>query len=193
MITYIYIYCHPQTDCFVLSELFSVARHVECSKLGSKSIHLYVRLSIRPLGQQAYRVDYGNYEVLYSNSCSSVCLFTFLYPIGYQSAQFFRRVLHYASGRKFLRQNAQPPRRNVYIYIYIYIYWKFDQSSWIKGNIFQATVVSVLLYGCTTLTLTNRIEKKLDGNWTRMLWTRLNKSWKEHSTKQVRTHLSAHS
>ena len=25
------IYCHPQTDCFVLSELFSVARHVGCS------------------------------------------------------------------------------------------------------------------------------------------------------------------
>ena len=28
MCVYIYIYCHPQTDCFVLSELFSVARHV---------------------------------------------------------------------------------------------------------------------------------------------------------------------
>ena len=25
---YIYIYSHPQTDCFVLSELFSVTRHV---------------------------------------------------------------------------------------------------------------------------------------------------------------------
>ena len=25
---YLYIYCHPQTGCFVLSELFSVARHV---------------------------------------------------------------------------------------------------------------------------------------------------------------------
>ena len=36
-------------------------------------------------------------------------LFTFLYPISYQSAQFFRRALHYASGsRQFLRQSAQP-------------------------------------------------------------------------------------
>ena len=51
---YIYIYCHPQTDCFVLSELFSVARHVGHSKPGSKPIQLYVRLSLRPLGQQAY-------------------------------------------------------------------------------------------------------------------------------------------
>ena len=48
---YIYIYSHLQTDCFVLSELFSVARHV-----GSKPLQLYVRLSLRPLGQQAYLV-----------------------------------------------------------------------------------------------------------------------------------------
>ena len=47
------IYCHPQTDCFVLSELFSVARHTGRSKPGSKPIQLYVRLSLRPLGQQA--------------------------------------------------------------------------------------------------------------------------------------------
>ena len=49
----IYIYCHPQTDCFVLSELFSVGRH---SKPGTKPIQLYVRLSLRPLGQQEYHV-----------------------------------------------------------------------------------------------------------------------------------------
>ena len=27
-LVYIYIYCHPQTDCFVISQLYSVARHV---------------------------------------------------------------------------------------------------------------------------------------------------------------------
>ena len=43
------IYCHPQTDCFVVSQLFSVARHVGRLKLGSKPTQLYVRLSIRPL------------------------------------------------------------------------------------------------------------------------------------------------
>ena len=55
---YIYIYRHPQTDCFVLSELFSVAKQVGRSKPGSKPIQLYVRLSLRPLGQQAY---HGNF------------------------------------------------------------------------------------------------------------------------------------
>ena len=109
-----YIYCHPQTDCFVLSELFSVARHVGRLNPWSKLVQLYVRLSIRPLGQQAYHVGEGNYKVLCSSS--SVRLFTFLYPIGYQSAQFFRRALHYASGvRKFLRQSAQLPWGIVYI------------------------------------------------------------------------------
>ena len=53
---YKYIYCHPQTDCFVLSELFSVARHVGRSKPGSKPVQLYVRLTLRPLGQQVHHV-----------------------------------------------------------------------------------------------------------------------------------------
>ena len=35
-VIYIYIYSHPQTNCFVVSQLFSVARHVGRLKLGSK-------------------------------------------------------------------------------------------------------------------------------------------------------------
>ena len=44
--------------------------------------------------------------------------------------------------------------------------------------------MSILLYGCTTWTLTKRMEKKLDGNYTRMLRVLLNKSWRQHPTKQ---------
>ena len=44
--------------------------------------------------------------------------------------------------------------------------------------------MSILLYGCTTWMLTKRVEKKLDGNYTRMLRAILNKSWRQHSTKQ---------
>ena len=40
-----------------------------------------------------------------------------------------------------------------------------------KHSFFQAVVVSILLYGCTTWTLTKRLEKKLDRNYTRMLRT----------------------
>ena len=39
----------------------------------------------------------------------------------------------------------------------------------IKRSFFQAAVVSIRLYGCTIWTLTKRLEKKLDGNYTRML------------------------
>ena len=56
---YIYIYSHPWPDCFVISQLFSVARHVGCLKLGLKPAQLYVRLSIRPLSQQAYHISEG--------------------------------------------------------------------------------------------------------------------------------------
>ena len=63
---------------------------------------------------------------------------------------------------------------SLYIYICIYMY-----------IILQAAVVSILLYGCTSWTLTKRIEKKLDGNYTRMLRSILNKSWRQHSKKQL--------
>ena len=52
-----------------------------------------------------------------------------------------------------------------------------------KGSFFQAAVVSILLYGCTTWTLTKRLQKKLNGNYTRMLRAILNKSWWQHPTK----------
>ena len=47
----------------------------------------------------------------------------------------------------------------------------------------EAAVVSILLYRCTTWTLTKRMEKKLDGNYTRMLRAILNKSWWQYPTK----------
>ena len=49
------------------------------------------------------------------------------------------------------------------------IIWKSDLTDKMKRSFFQAADVSILLYGCTTWTLTKRLEKKLDGNYTRML------------------------
>ena len=53
-----------------------------------------------------------------------------------------------------------------------------------KRSFFQAAVMLILLYGCTTWTLTKPMEKKLDGNYSRMLRAILNKSWRQHPTKQ---------
>ena len=53
-------------------------------------------------------------------------------------------------------------------------------------------IVSILLYGCTTWTLTKSLEKKLDGNYTRMLRAIFNKSWRQHPTKlQLYGHLQS--
>ena len=68
--------------------------------------------------------------------------------------------------------------------------WKSDLTDKMKRSFFQAAVTSILLYGCTTWTLTKRLEKKLDGNYTRMLRAILNKSWQQHPTRhQLYGHL----
>ena len=70
------------------------------------------------------------------------------------------------------------------------VIWKSDLTDKMKRSFFQAAVVSILQYGCTTWTLTKRMEKKLDGNYTRMLQAILNKSWRQHPTKhQLYDHL----
>ena len=50
--------------------------------------------------------------------------------------------------------------------------------------------MSILLYGCTTKTLTKCMEKKkLDSNCTRMLLAILNKSWRHPTKQQLYGHL----
>ena len=70
------------------------------------------------------------------------------------------------------------------------IIWKSDLTDKMKRSFFQAAIVSILLYGCTTWTLTKRLEKKIDGNDTRMLRAIFNMSWRQHPTKhQLYGHL----
>ena len=64
------------------------------------------------------------------------------------------------------------------------VIWNSDMSDKIKHNFYQAAVVSILLYGCTTWKLTKRMEKNLDGNCTSILRAILNKSGKQHPIKQ---------
>ncbi len=54
------------------------------------------------------------------------------------------------------------------------IIWKSDLTDKRKRSFFQAAAVSILLYGCTTWTLTKRIHKKLDSKYIRMLQAILN-------------------
>ena len=63
------------------------------------------------------------------------------------------------------------------------IIWKSDLTDEMKRSFFQAAVVSILLYGCTTWTITKRLGKKLGGNYTRILRAILNKSRRQHPTR----------
>ena len=70
------------------------------------------------------------------------------------------------------------------------IIWKSDLIDKMKRSFFQTAVVSILLYGYTTWTLTKRLEKKLDGYYKRMLLAILNKSWRQNPTgHQLYDHL----
>ena len=68
---YIYIYILSSTDCFILSELFSVARYVRCLKPELQPIQLCVRLSLRPLSQQAYHIWLREFLRYYVATASS--------------------------------------------------------------------------------------------------------------------------
>ena len=83
-----------------------------------------------------------------------------------------------------------------YLLNYPYMHKRYrsygNQTGPIKWNavFFQAAVVSILLYGCTTWTLTKWLEKKLDGNYTRMLWAILNMFWQQQPKRhQLYGHL----
>ena len=62
---------HLDTDCFIVSQLISAARHVGRFKLRLKPTRLYVRLRIIPL--RLHLTYFNNSKAL----CSSFCLFTF--------------------------------------------------------------------------------------------------------------------
>ena len=74
------------------------------------------------------------------------------------------------------------------------ITWKSNLFGKIKQDYFQAVTVSTLLHECTTQTKTKHTKEKLYENYTRMLLAVLNKSGKQHPTKQqLYDHLSHHS
>ena len=62
--------------------------------------------------------------------------------------------------------------------------WKSNLPDNLKRNFFRAAVETVLLYGSVSWTLTTHLEKKIDGAFTRMLRTALNRSWKDQPTNE---------
>ena len=62
--------------------------------------------------------------------------------------------------------------------------WKSKLSRNIKVRLFTTTVESVLMYGAEAWTLTAKMEKALNGCYTRMLRKALNVPWQTHTTNR---------
>ena len=67
------------------------------------------------------------------------------------------------------------------------VIWKSDLTDKIKCSFFPSSSRMILLYGCTTWTLTKCMEKKLDSNYTRKLQAILNKSRRQHPQNSFMT------
>ena len=62
--------------------------------------------------------------------------------------------------------------------------WKSSLSRCINECLFQAIVESILLYGAESWPMTNKIQKQLDGYYTRVVRAAFNISWKDKKTNQ---------
>ena len=63
--------------------------------------------------------------------------------------------------------------------------WKSGLRQDLKVRFFRGTVESILLYGCEAWTLTEALERSLDGTYTRMLRKALNIHWTSHTPNVV--------
>ena len=82
---------------------------------------------------------------------------------------------------------ARNRQQEALVSIWIQIKQSFKQDraiSTLNNKLLKLLAMSVLLYGYATWTLMKCLDKKLNGNYIRMLCAVLNKSWKQHFTKQ---------
>ena len=65
-------------------------------------------------------------------------------------------------------------------------FWRFEKPESYFGKFPVKCIFTYIIdkYGCITLILMKHLKKKLDGNYTKMPLAILNKSWKQHPTKQ---------
>ena len=140
---YIYIYCHPQTGSFVVSQLFSVVRHVGRFKLELKQAELHIRLSIIPFSQQLTYFSSGiirHYVVAFVyfyfalpdtrvlNSLEG------LYITRVAAVNSFGRGLNpRGEGAYILSHTHTHTHTHIYIYIYIYTNRIWNQINYKAG------------------------------------------------------------
>ena len=63
--------------------------------------------------------------------------------------------------------------------------WKSELSGGLKIRLFRATVETALLYGSTAWTLTQSLDKKLDGAYTKLLRVVNNVTWRQRIANEM--------
>ena len=67
----------------------------------------------------------------------------------------------------------------------MHLIWRSQMELGLKRRFFSATVVSILLYGCETWSMTKNCERKLDGAYTKLLRYASGVHWSDHITNAV--------
>ena len=115
---YIYIDCHLQTDCFVVSQLFSVPWQAGRFKLESRPTQLYVRQSIIPHTPQS---TYVSLRIIKHYVAAFVC-WHFALPDTREPKSFEEFcITRVAAINSFARELNPGRKEGASIYIYIYI------------------------------------------------------------------------
>ena len=142
----------------------------------------YYPITINLLGQPGFDPSYGNLiclaTLMSSDRTKQICLWMTIYIYIWSNASSTEKDIDTRLTKAWTAIDR------------FSIIWKSDLIDKMKRSFFQEAVVSILLYGWTTWTLTKRLKKKLDGNYTIMLRAILNRSWQQHHTRyQLYGHL----
>ena len=101
--------------------------------------------------------------------------------LGGSSLKLVDKFTYLRSSVSSREKDINPQRTNTWAAINrLSFIWKSDLTDKMKHNIFQAAVVSILLYGCTTWRITKRMEKKLGGKYAASNFEQI---WRQNPTK----------
>ena len=109
-----------------------------------------------------------------------MCLYRAIFTLSGKTLKLGNQFTYLGSNISFTKVISKTPNEGLECYKQVIDHIEIYLSDKIKRNFFEAMGVSEQLYECTTWTLTKYSKKKLDGNYTRMLRTVLNKSWKHN-------------
>ena len=179
--TYIYIYIKTYTHIYMCKYIYIYIYMCVCV-----SIYIYIYIHTHPyICMCEYIYTYTHIYI-----CVCVCGYIYIPPgdISTQNGSSLKQVDKFTyQGSNVSSTETDINTRLAKVWTAInrlLVIWKSDLNDKMKRIFFQAAVMLILLYGCTTWTLTKCMEKKLDANYTRKLWAILNKSWRQYPTKQ---------